>query len=295
VDRIFEQRQVSEQCRPERPSKNSTLNLYMDCTDERDGETPEFRFLMTRVSEALRLAAECSSSTEILDEDDFGFMAIHFLYKQMDHAESVQILAPRRDCSLVARTMIDGLSLSCSGLTRRPRSELDDGVHFSIINGWRLIQEQLAMGLDADESAKRRTEAGLNEFGDIHRTKKAASSSQDPFHKTWHGSTRLPEMASLVGRDLYDYVYTDLSDWEHWGVRGIGDAISRNGNHILFTSHSERIACQSLAIAFQCVIQVVELIDHHLKLGKVKAINSLSNDFISGMAIFRPNSAPATP
>jgi hypothetical protein len=265
----------------------------MDCTDERDGEAPEFRFLMTRVSEALSLAAECSSSTRIFDEDDFGFMAIHFLYKQMDHAESVQILAPRRDCSLVARSMIDGLYQllwtyqEATERARRWRS-------FSIINDWRLIQEQLSMGLEADESAKRRTEAGLNEFGAIHRTKKAANSSQDPFHKTWHGSIRLPDMASLVGRDLYDHVYTDLSDWEHWGVRGIGDAISRKGNQILFTSNSERIACQSLAVAFQCLIQILEVLDHHLKLGKVEAINHLSNAFISGMATFHPNAAPAT-
>jgi len=278
--------------RKNRPVGAVNEKTYMDSKNELNGETAELGFLRERVSTALKLAAECSSGAQILEEDDFGFMAIHFLYKQMGHAESVQILAPRRDCCLVARTMIDGLYQllwtyqDATERARRWRS-------FSIINDWRLIQEQLAMGLDADESAKRRTEAGLNEFGDIHRKKKAAGSSQDPFHKTWHGSTRLPEMASLVGRDLYDYVYTDLSDWEHWGVRGIGDAISRDGNHILFTSHSERIACQSLAIAFQCVIQVVELIDHHLKLGKAEAINSLSNDFISGMAIFRPNLAPA--
>jgi hypothetical protein len=38
-----------------------------------------------------------SHNVPIREDDDFGFLTIHFLYKHMQHTESVLVLVPRRD------------------------------------------------------------------------------------------------------------------------------------------------------------------------------------------------------
>src|ERR1700691_6487957 len=69
----------------------------------------EVPFLHGQVKKVLALAEEASRSISIAENDDFGFMTVQFLYKQMQHTESVLSLVPRRDAGLIARTMIDGL------------------------------------------------------------------------------------------------------------------------------------------------------------------------------------------
>jgi hypothetical protein len=57
----------------------------------------EVPFLHDQVKRALALAEQVSQNLTIEENDDFGFMTVQFLFKQMQHAESVLILVPRRD------------------------------------------------------------------------------------------------------------------------------------------------------------------------------------------------------
>jgi len=205
-------------------------------------------------------------------------MTIQFLYKQMHHAESLLSLVPRRDAGLIARTMIEGL-YQLLWASHAPEERARLWRSFSIIHDWRLIQARLKEGIPVDEEIIRRNSAGLREFGDLHRIKKPKPDSSDPYHKNWRGGVKLSDMAAIDGRELYDGPYAELSDWEHWGLSGIGEAISRENNRVTVSSNSDHVAGRSLLAAFQCLFQTLEVADAHLSLNITDTIQTLGKDF----------------
>jgi Family of unknown function (DUF5677) len=237
----------------------------------------EVPFLHGQVKKVLALADEASRSISIEESDDFGFMTAQFLYKQMQHSESVLSLVPRRDAGLIARTMIDGLyQLLWAFQAREERAKLWRS--FSIIHDWRLIQGRVRQGIMVDEADIRRNAAGLEEFGNLHRLNKPKPNSPDPYHKRWHGGITLSDMADAVSRELYDGPYAELSDWEHWGVSGIGESIKRENDRVIVNTDSDRIAGVALLAALQCLLQTMEVADVHLTLKITDAIQTLGKD-----------------
>jgi Family of unknown function (DUF5677) len=238
----------------------------------------EVPFLHDQVKKVLALADQKSRSISIREDDDFGFMAIQFLYKQIQHAESLLLLVPRRDAGLIARTMIDGLyQLLWSYHAPAERARLWRS--YSIIHDWRLMQGRLKEGIAVDEAEIKKNDAGIKAFGDLHRLKKPKPHSSDPYHKNWHGGVKLADMADVVGRELYDGPYAELSDWEHWGVSGIGEAIFRKDDHAVVNTNSDRVAGLSLLAAFQCLLQTLEVADAHLSLNITDTVTALGENF----------------
>lgn len=181
----------------------------------------EVPFLHEQVKKVLVLADQASRSIPIREDDDFGFMTIQFLYKQIQHTESLLSLVPRRDAGLIARTMIDGL-YQLLWAFHAPEDRAKRWRSFSIIHDWRLIQGRLKQGIGVYQADIQKNEVSMKAFGGLHRLKKPKPNSSDPYHKNWHGGVSLADMADVVGRELYDGPYAELSDWEHWGVSGIG-------------------------------------------------------------------------
>jgi hypothetical protein len=245
----------------------------------------EVPFLHDQVKKVLALAEEASRSISIEENDDFGFMAAQFLYKQMQHGESVLFLVPRRDAGLIARTMIDGL-YQLLWACQAPEQRAKLWRSFSIIHDWRLIQRRLREGIPVDEKDIRRNEAGLQELGALHRLKRPTANSTDPYNKRWHGGMTLSAMADSVSRELYDGPYAELSDWEHWGVSGIGESIARENDRAIANTDSDRIAGVALLAAFQCLLQTLEVADVHLSLKITNAIQTLGGDFRKTLASF---------
>ncbi len=238
----------------------------------------EIPFLLEQIKKVLVLADNASRRVTIRESDDFGFMTIQFLYKQMQHAESVLALVPRRDAGLIARTMIDGL-YQLRWAAQNPDERAKLWRSFAIVSDWRLMQRRIRIGIQVDEADIRRNEAGMRVFGDLHRLKKPKPDSPDPYSKRWHGGVKLSAMADAVGRELYDEPYAELSDWEHWGVSGIGESIARENDLVVTDSNSDRIADLSLLAAFQCLSTTLEIADVHLSLNIANAIQTLGEDF----------------
>lgn len=237
----------------------------------------EVPFLHGQVKKVLALAEEASRNISIQENDDFGFMTVQFLYKQMQHAESVLSLVPRRDAGLIARTMIDGLyKLLWTFQAHEGRAKLWRS--FSIIHDWRLIQGRIRIGIPVDKKDIRRNEVGLRELGALHRLRKPKPNSLDPYNKFWYGEVSLSKMAGSVDRELYDGPYAELSDWEHWGVSGIGESITRENDLVVMESNSDRIAGLSLLAAFQCLLRTLKVADVHLPLKITDAIQTLGED-----------------
>lgn len=245
----------------------------------------EVRFLNDQVRKVLALADKSAYGIPVREDDDFGFMATQFLYKQIQHTQSVLALVPRRDAGLVARTMIEGLyQLLWTFQAAEERARLWRS--FAIIHDWRLIQGRRREGIPVPDEEIRRNEAGLKEFGNLHRRKTSKPDSHDPYHKNWRGGVTLSDMADAVGRELYDGPYAELSDWEHWGVSGIGDAVSRRDGHITINPESDRVAALSLLAAFQCLLQTLEVADARLSLNIKEAIRTLGDEFVATMNSF---------
>src|SRR5208282_5311729 len=134
---------------------------------------------------------------------------------------------PRRDAGLIARTMIDGL-YQLRWAAQEPEERAKLWHSFAVVRDWRLMQGRIRIGIPVDEATSREINLTLKKSGVLHRNnKKTKSNSSDPYNKYWHGGVRLSAMADAVGRELYDGPYAELSDWEHWGVSGIGESIVR--------------------------------------------------------------------
>ena len=113
----------------------------------------EVPFFQEQVKKLLILAGSAARNVHIREDDDLGFMAIQFLYKQMQHAESVLLLIPRRDAGLIARTMLDGL-YQLLWTTHSPGDRARRWRSFSAIYDWRLIQRRLHEGVPVDPAVR---------------------------------------------------------------------------------------------------------------------------------------------
>lgn len=246
----------------------------------------EVPFFQEQVKKLIILAGSAARNVPIREDDDLGFMAIHFLYKQMQHAESVLLLIPRRDAGLIARTMLDGL-YQLLWTTHLPGDRARRWRSFSAIHDWRLIQRRLREGIPVDPADMRKTEARIKAFGSEHRLKKPRPNSTDPYHRTWHGGVKLSDIADVLGRELYDGSYSELSDWEHWGVSGIGESITLENGRATVSSNSERVTGLALLTAFQCLLQTLEVADVHLSLKTTDAIQTFSKEFRQTVDSFR--------
>jgi hypothetical protein len=246
----------------------------------------EIPFLNDQVKKALALADKSSRNVTTEESDNFGFMTIQFLFKEMQHAESLLRLVPRRDAGLIARTMIDGLyKLLWASQAHEERAKLWRS--FSVVHDWRMIQARLKIGIAVDDKDIRKNEAGLKEFGILHRLKNPKPTSPDPYNKYWHGRVRLSDMADKVdSRQLYDGPYSELSDWEHWGLEGIGNSIEREHNRIIINTDSDRIAGVALLAAFQCLFETLHVADVYLRLHIADTIQALGDSFTGTMDSF---------
>ncbi|MGD0566777.1 MAG: DUF5677 domain-containing protein [Candidatus Sulfotelmatobacter sp.] len=244
----------------------------------------EVPFLKNQVKKILEFAIDSSRSITIQENDDFGFMTIQFLFKQIQHAESVLHLVPRRDAGLIARTMIDGLyKLLWASREHEERAKLWRS--FSVIHDWRMIQARLKEGIAVDDKDIHKNEAGLKEFGILH-FKNPKPNSPDPYNKYWHGRVKLSDMAEVDCRQLYDGPYSELSDWEHWGLEGIGNSIEREHNRIIVNTDSDRITGVALLAAFQCLFETLRVADVYLRLHATDAIQALGDSFTGTMDSF---------
>jgi hypothetical protein len=89
-------------------------------------------------------------------------------------------------------------------------------------------------------------------------------------------------MVAIIGGKPFE----ELSDWEHWGVIGIGESISRQENFVTVDHTSERITDLSLLSAFQCLHQTIDVVDWHQSLGIAEKLQDVARIFRESMDAF---------
>ncbi len=98
--------------------------------------------LTRQLATLLEMAKGCTANVVVLESDDFGFMVVNFLNKQITHSESLLLLVPRIDTSLIARTMFDGL-VQLYWASQNPSSRGRQWRAFALVQDWRRLQLEL--------------------------------------------------------------------------------------------------------------------------------------------------------
>jgi Family of unknown function (DUF5677) len=223
----------------------------------------------------------------------FAFMCLMFLAKQKEHASSVLYLIDGehyRDAGLVVRSMCEGLvqlKWTALDLENRPLRWRA----FAWICDWRTMNAKVAEGVAVKDEDREKICEAIDRFGDLFLTKKALDCRRkgkplpvDPYSKDWLGGRGYSSIFSEIkGQALRQGIYSPLSSWHHWTCEEMGRVILRDSNRVTWLPPSIREAARSLATAFQCLYEVVEVADIYLELGYSKQLGTVRDSFVSSL------------
>ncbi|MPY21289.1 DUF5677 domain-containing protein [Shewanella sp. YLB-07] len=234
--------------------------------------------------EELLVFCQDNTRCSLDDTDHLGFMSQCFLSKQNDHMSAILRLLPHPDVQLISRTMIEGL-VQLLWCFKEPEQAFK-WRGYAWINDWRVARDMINNGRDVDPEYASRIEKFIIENGNNFKLNKFKDKpipeNEDPFHKNWRCGKSLKAISKDVGGvDLYAELYSPYSDWQHWGVASIGQMIERDGNGIIYRDSVNSMLCSPLAVAFQCLYQVMERNNSHHELGIKNDLENLKNEYIS--------------
>jgi hypothetical protein len=238
------------------------------------------------VNRLLDVANRVLENAQYLENDHFGFMALCFLGKQVDHAKSILSLGEARDVELIARSMLEGL---CQLLwtANDPQSRALRWRAFAWIHDWRTMQAQIAAGQPIDASRRTAIGKALRQYDNQFLTRRARAARQsgapepsDPYCDNWTGHTVRQIFEWVQGDLLYLKLYKPFSDWHHWSPGGIGTAVIQQQGRVIYSSASVVDAATALATAFQCLLRTVELTDEQLGRAFAPRIAELKQGYI---------------
>jgi hypothetical protein len=243
------------------------------------------------VKRLLDLAKQMTARIEnvpYFEGDHLGFLALCFLSKQIDHLQSIEILIPRRDAILIARSMIEGLC-QLLWIAEEPNTRALQWRAFVYVHDWRLMQNNLQSGKPVDPKKRANIEYALQQHGAQFLTEKARnvqreqrSLPSDPYHKSWRCGKPILNMCKAVGVEpLYRVLYHPYSDWQHWGPSAFGRAISREEDQVIYSQQLKPTQLASvLAVGFQCLFQTAQLTDSHIEIGLEPKLSKLQDEYV---------------
>jgi hypothetical protein len=216
----------------------------------------------------------------ILNGDDFGFMALCFIGKQLEHMKSVLTLGKEglyRDAALIVRSMIEGhaqLAYADNDPKRLGRMWRE----FSAVTSWRKLQIHLRMGRPVDPKSRQNVEAIMQKSGVQFQSKTARI--RDGYWTNW-ANLSYSRMIRDMGADIIaDLVYGPFSEWHHWSPEGVGAALQVDPDSTYFSAPSEVEGAMCFANAFQWLFQMAFIVNDHFKLGSENALNTLRDAYL---------------
>jgi len=248
--------------------------------------------LLLHADRALKLAQGISKSVSYSEDDNFGFVALCFLHKQMDHAHSIKLLVDEglgRDAQLVARAMQETLA-SLLWIAQQPLDRASQWRGFAYVEDWRLMQQQLDAGEVVDPTTAEAISAYLGKHGKdflVQTPRKPGQggnnlSVDDPYYPHWRGSTKIYEVFQEVGgKLLYQEIYGTFSDWIHVGPKGMGGAVHRENKTVTWLPAQPSINALVLATSFQCLIQTLPIVDKWFGMNFAIKIQDLRSEYLA--------------
>jgi Family of unknown function (DUF5677) len=239
---------------------------------------------------------EFSKGLKLSESDHFGFMALCFTHKQIEHARSLGILIDAQqhsDAAILARVMLEGLIYILWARlekTDRPLAWRS----FSLVSDYESLLKAKARGEHVEEvdekTLRERLANEATRFLRKNAIKQGAENFLNPYQKYWNVGRdgrriEISEMVKEVGDPLVKDLYDDLSQLGHWTVRGIGPLLRRNESGIRINFDSSESAAQACAVCIHSLGATARAAAEHFKLPLQSRIDELFAEYLLELGI----------
>jgi hypothetical protein len=232
---------------------------------------------------------------DISEDDDFAFMALSFLMKQIEHSGSILRLDYAVDAKLIARSMLEGMGyLLWAGLPVAPGESSRAALwryYYAVIN-WRVVQRALATGVTFAPDLLQEVQTDPDTYGPWYIE---SPKRPDPYRRTWHGASiwrifkdidedavelgHLQANAPGPGEVLYQDLYSEYSAWHHWDVGGLAQVIASTADSIRYDSLTRHDTAQALRTAYYCTLVSALAVNGHLSRGRDQDLDNLNAEY----------------
>jgi hypothetical protein len=222
-----------------------------------------------------RVIVEIGQHLEISDwrnRDDLAFMGICFLSKQLCHAESLVMIVPRKDSTLIARTMAEGLA-QFLWASKEPESRPNAWRAYAVIEDYRSIPRLESRGCSPTPEMIRSIEKEMAEVGPMFYTDKAMKAveagrplPERPHYDSWRKKVSIRKIfEEIKGSDIYSFFYGPFSTWAHWSSKAFADRFDEETpSSTRWTPIAYSMAAASIVLGITTVLQTAEILFDHL-------------------------------
>lgn len=205
-----------------------------------------------------------------------GYMALSYVGKQDEHLQSLRMLihaGQHRDAWLIARTMTEGLAQLLWAYGHQPEGP-DEWYWYEVVEDWRQMQTNKRNGVLVEPETEAAAGRLLSQFGTDYyssRAKKSIAEGKalpaDPYRHKWTDLDAASIFSQVRGARLYETIYRRASDWAHWSPRSISLGFTDDGDIKKFVLRDPRRAAQALAAGVLSLLQSLETVNNHFKIG----------------------------
>ena len=242
-----------------------------------------------------------SKKIEYNTDDSFAFMSLCFLTKQIEHCRSIRFLVNAEqfsDTKIIARVTIEGLIILV-WCYKNPNYYGSLWKNYAVISDYKLYKQTPKAKISPKMEQEILT--NLKSMGGAFLKKKARSiknehiSTQEfPYAYQWlvdenGNEIKISKLFTDIDKQLQK-IYRDMSGWIHWDIGSIGQNLVREKNVVKIAANNTNDGALSLAVGYQSLLGVMEIVNRYLALGFDKKLTALRDDFKSTLEKLQSNS-----
>ncbi len=238
------------------------------------------------VNEAMLLAEKVTDHIVFDRTDDYSFMALTFLYKQVCHMKSILILGMCKDVELVARSMLEGMCL-LKWAADNKKDRAFQWRAFAIIHNWRTMKINETEGRPLENETKNKLLEELDAVSETYLKSSALELFEkghelpdDPYVDNWTKKPMWKIFKKVEATSLYKTHYHAFSAWHHWSIAAIGQTIDYGNDGYSFFSSDDNSAKAAQAVGFQCLLETLDSVIKHLDLGCDNEIDKMEKGYV---------------
>jgi len=237
-----------------------------------------------------------SKTIKLKENDHFGFMALCFVHKQIEHARSLGILIDAKqhaDAVILARVMLEGF-IYILWARLDPLERALSWRSFALVCDLETLLEAKKHGNKIDENLELRLRQRLTKEAERFLTQNARTHGEDkyenPYQKLWNVDkdgkrVELSRMVSEISNPELKSLYDDLSQLSHWTPRGIGRLINRTNRGIKISFESSTNATTAYAVCIQALGGTAKAAAEHFDLGILEKIDSIFSSYLAELGV----------
>lgn len=260
-------------------------------------------FFEKKCRELHQLVIEMLDGEHNVAGNNFAFMALCFISKQLEHMESVLTLEGGkhyRDMALVVRSMIEGFA-QLAYAYEDPPTRAKVWFEFSSVSSWRKMKKEIERGYSVDPQKQKNVRKILEKWGAQFLNKKGMNEYQRTkvlpgggklYVDKWVSLSYSQMIRQLDAGVIEDFAYGPFSEWHHWSPEGVGRALQAYGNGAIGNAPGSLAdAAISLTNAFQWLHEMAKIVNAYLRLGFDDRLNEISKAYKDRPSVKGPSSS----